>query len=50
MLSRRNWMTAVGAVATAACTAWNRPGQVEEFVAGSPVIEVVFADDSLLTS
>ncbi len=35
------------AVATAACTAWNRPGQVEAFVAGSPVIEVVFEDASL---
>ncbi len=38
------------AVATAACTAWNRPGQVEAFVAGSPVIEVVFEDRSLLTA
>ena len=34
------------AVATAACTAWNRPGQVEAFVAGSPVIEVVLADSA----
>ena len=38
------------AVATAACTAWNRPGQIEDFVAGSPVIEVVFEDPSLLTA
>ena len=36
------------AVATAACEAWNRPGQVEAFVAGSPVIEVVPDDPSLL--
>ena len=36
------------AVATAACTAWNRPGQIEAFVAGSPVIEVVFDDEALL--
>ena len=36
------------AVATAACLAWNRPGEVEAFVAGSPVIEVVFEDASLL--
>jgi deazaflavin-dependent oxidoreductase (nitroreductase family) len=34
-------------VARAACKAWNRPGQVEAFVAGSPVIEVVFHDRSL---
>ena len=32
------------AVAEAACRAWNRPDQVEAFVAGSPVIEVVFSD------
>ncbi len=38
------------AVATAACTAWNRPGQVEAFVAGSPVIEVVLDDPSVLAS
>jgi deazaflavin-dependent oxidoreductase (nitroreductase family) len=30
-------------VAEAACRAWNRPGDVEGFVAGSPVIEVIFA-------
>jgi deazaflavin-dependent oxidoreductase (nitroreductase family) len=36
------------AVATAACESWNRPGQVEAFVAGSPVIEVVLDDPSLL--
>ena len=36
------------AVATAACESWNRPGQVEAFVAGSPVIEVVPDDPSLL--
>lgn len=35
------------AVATAACTAWNRLHQVDAFVAGSPVIEVVFDDPSL---
>ena len=38
------------AVATAACAAWNRPGQVEAFVAGSPVIEVLFDDISLLSA
>ncbi|MEX1297073.1 MAG: nitroreductase/quinone reductase family protein [Candidatus Limnocylindrales bacterium] len=32
------------AVATAACRAWNRPDQVDAFVARSPVIEVVFDD------
>ncbi len=32
------------AVARAACTAWNRPGQVEAFVARSPVIEVIFEE------
>jgi len=35
-------------VALAACSAWNRPGQVDAFVAGSPVIEVVFEDATLL--
>ena len=30
------------AVAEAACRAWNRPGQVDAFVAGSPVVEVLF--------
>jgi deazaflavin-dependent oxidoreductase (nitroreductase family) len=35
-------------VATAACTAWNKPDQVEAFVAGSPVIEVVLEDSTLL--
>ena len=38
------------AVATAACTAWNRPDQIEDFVAGSPVIEVRFDDRSLLST
>jgi deazaflavin-dependent oxidoreductase (nitroreductase family) len=38
------------AVATAACNAWSRPGQVEAFVAGSPVIEVVFEDPSVLSA
>jgi deazaflavin-dependent oxidoreductase (nitroreductase family) len=38
------------AVATAACTAWNRPGQVEDFVSGSPVVEVLFEDQSLAAS
>ena len=37
------------AVATAACTAWNRPDQVEAFVADSPVIEVVLDDPSVIT-
>ncbi len=36
------------AVATAACEAWNRPGQVEAFVAGSPVVEVILDDPSVL--
>lgn len=34
------------AVAIAACRAWNRLEQVEAFVSGSPVIEVVFDDSS----
>lgn len=37
-------------VAEAACRAWRRPGEVEAFVAGSPVIEVVFEDPSLLAA
>ena len=36
------------AVARLPARAWNRPGQVEAFVAGSPVIEVVFDDEALL--
>lgn len=36
------------AVATAACRAWNRDDQVEAFVTGSPVIEVVLDDPSVL--
>jgi len=35
------------AVAEAACSAWNRPDQVDAFVAGSPVIEVLFEDEAL---
>jgi deazaflavin-dependent oxidoreductase (nitroreductase family) len=31
-------------VAQAACSAWNRPQDVEVFVARSPVIEVLFED------
>ena len=34
-------------VAETACQAWNRPGEVEAFVAGSPVIEVLFEDQDL---
>lgn len=34
-------------VAVAACEAWNRPGDVDAFVAGSPVIEVRFEDPAL---
>lgn len=36
-------------VAEAACGAWSRPDQVEAFVAGSPVIEVLFEDETLLS-
>jgi deazaflavin-dependent oxidoreductase (nitroreductase family) len=38
------------AVAEAACRAWNRPGQVDAFVAGSPVVEVVFDEEALPTA
>ena len=34
-------------VAETACQAWNRPSEVEAFVAGSPVIEVLFEDQDL---
>jgi len=34
-------------VVETACHAWNRPGEVEAFVAGSPVIEVLFEDEHL---
>jgi len=35
-------------VAEAACRAWKKPDQVQAFVTGSPVIEVVLDDASLL--
>lgn len=35
-------------VATTACSAWDRPGEVEAFVAGSPVIEVIFDEAALV--
>lgn len=35
------------AVAEAACRAWNRPGQVDGFVAGSPIVEVLFDEWAL---
>ena len=34
-------------VAETACQAWSRPSEVEAFVAGSPVIEVLFEDQDL---
>jgi len=34
-------------VVEAACNAWNRPNEVEAFLAGSPVIEVLFEDGYL---
>jgi deazaflavin-dependent oxidoreductase (nitroreductase family) len=37
-------------VAEVACRAWRRPGEVEAFVAGSPLIEVIFEDPSLLAA
>ena len=37
------------AVAETACGAWNKSGEVEAFVAGSPVIEVRFDDKALLS-
>jgi deazaflavin-dependent oxidoreductase (nitroreductase family) len=37
-------------VVQVACEAWNRVGQVEAFVDGSPVIEVDFDDATLLTA
>lgn len=37
-------------VVEAACRAWNRLDDVEAFAAGSPVIEVIFDDESLLAA
>ena len=34
-------------VVETACNVWNRPHEVEAFVAGSPVIEVIFEDEHL---
>lgn len=34
-------------VVETACNAWNRPNEVEAFLAGSPVIEVLFEDGYL---
>ena len=32
------------------CAAWNRQDQVESFVAGAPLIEVTFEDETLLAA
>ena len=32
------------------CAAWNRQDQVESFVAGAPLIEVTFEDETLLVA
>jgi len=32
------------------CSAWNRQDQVEAFVAGAPLIEIIFDDETLLAA
>jgi deazaflavin-dependent oxidoreductase (nitroreductase family) len=37
-------------VLTHVCDAWNRQSQTEAFIAGSPLIEVLFEDETLLAA